>query len=108
MTAPGQEEFMTVQEVADLLKLNPQTVRNLIDSGELPAIRIGRRVRIQRSVLERQIGWQQDERVEVGAGSAPRTLTSVVDDDAVAVALEELADCAQKLAAAIREATMAT
>jgi len=40
---------MTVAEVAAILKLNQQTVRNWIDSGFLPAIRIGRRVRIERS-----------------------------------------------------------
>lgn len=46
-------EFLTVAEVADLLKLNQQTVRNWIDQGSLPAVRVGRRVRIRRSDLER-------------------------------------------------------
>jgi DNA-binding transcriptional MerR regulator len=31
------EEFMTVAEVAALLKLNQQTIRNWIDAGPLPA-----------------------------------------------------------------------
>ena len=39
---------MTVDEIARTLKLNPQTVRNWIDRGELPAVRVGRRVRIRR------------------------------------------------------------
>jgi excisionase family DNA binding protein len=43
------DEFMTVAEVATALKINQQTIRNWIDSGYLPAIRIGRRVRIKRS-----------------------------------------------------------
>ena len=43
------DEFMTVAEVAAILKLNQQTVRNWIDAGTLPAVRIGRRVRIKRS-----------------------------------------------------------
>jgi len=47
------DEFLTVAEVAELLKLNPQTVRNWIDAGKLPAIHAGRRVRIMRSDLER-------------------------------------------------------
>jgi excisionase family DNA binding protein len=42
------DEFLTVAEVAELLKLNPQTVRNWIDQGSLSALRIGRRVRIRR------------------------------------------------------------
>jgi excisionase family DNA binding protein len=48
-----EETFLTVADVAELLKLNPQTVRNWIDQGSLPALRIGRRVRIRRSDLER-------------------------------------------------------
>jgi excisionase family DNA binding protein len=47
------ESFLTVAEVAELLKLNQQTVRNWIDAGSLPALRVGRRVRIKRSDLER-------------------------------------------------------
>lgn len=46
------EEFLTVAEVAELLKLNPQTVRNWIDAGYLKAFHVGRRVRIVRSDLE--------------------------------------------------------
>jgi excisionase family DNA binding protein len=29
------DEFLTVAEVAELLKLNQQTIRNMIDRGEL-------------------------------------------------------------------------
>jgi excisionase family DNA binding protein len=47
------DEFLTVAEVAELLRLNQQTVRNWIDQGSLPAVRVGRRVRIRRSDLER-------------------------------------------------------
>jgi len=47
------EQFLTVAEVAELLKLNQQTVRNWIDQGQLPALHAGRRVRILRSDLER-------------------------------------------------------
>ena len=45
--------FLTVAEVAELLKLNQQTVRNWIDAGYLPAVRIGRRVRVRRTDLDR-------------------------------------------------------
>jgi excisionase family DNA binding protein len=48
-----EESFLTVAEVADLLRLNQQTVRNWIDAGSLPALRVGRRVRIKRSDLNR-------------------------------------------------------
>src|ERR1700704_5387324 len=47
------ETYLTVAEVAEKLKLNQQTVRNWIDQGSLPALRVGRRVRIKRSDFER-------------------------------------------------------
>jgi excisionase family DNA binding protein len=53
--ADAEESFLTVAEVAELLKLNQQTVRNWIDQGSLPAVRVGRRVRIKRSDFERVI-----------------------------------------------------
>jgi excisionase family DNA binding protein len=48
-----EETYLTVAEVAEKLKLNQQTVRNWIDQGSLPALRVGRRVRIKRSDFER-------------------------------------------------------
>ena len=49
----GEDEFLTVAEVAELLKVNPQTVRNWIDRNELPAVRVGqRRVRVRRADLD--------------------------------------------------------
>jgi excisionase family DNA binding protein len=50
-----EETFLTVADVAEMLKLNQQTVRNWIDQGSLPALRVGRRVRIKRSDFERII-----------------------------------------------------
>ena len=49
------DSFLTVAEVAEMLKLNQQTVRNWIDQGSLPALRVGRRVRIRRSDLDRML-----------------------------------------------------
>jgi excisionase family DNA binding protein len=51
-TNDSDETYLTVAEVAALLKLNQQTVRNWIDQGSLPALRVGRRVRIKRSDLD--------------------------------------------------------
>jgi len=54
VTPPDLDDsFLTVAEVAAALRLNPQTVRNWIDQGSLPALRVGRRVRIRRSDFER-------------------------------------------------------
>jgi excisionase family DNA binding protein len=44
---------MTVAEIASVLKLNEQTIRNWINDGKLPAYQLGRRVRIGRSDFQR-------------------------------------------------------
>lgn len=55
-------ELLTVYEVAEELRLNPQTVRNYIDRGELKAIRVGgRRVRVARDDLTEFLGLREDQ-----------------------------------------------
>jgi excisionase family DNA binding protein len=61
-----EESYLTVAEVAEILKLNQQTVRNWIDQGSLPALRVGRRVRIKRSDFERVLA----EGYNAGSSSA--------------------------------------
>ena len=45
-------EVMTVSEVAQYLRVNPQTVYRKAKAGELPAVRIGRAIRVRRSELD--------------------------------------------------------
>jgi excisionase family DNA binding protein len=66
-----ESEFLTVAEVAQTLKLNQQTVRNWIDQGSLPALRIGRRVRIRRVDFERLIEAGATQPASTGAQPAP-------------------------------------
>jgi excisionase family DNA binding protein len=63
------DSFLTVAEVAGMLKLNQQTVRNWIDQGSLPALRVGRRVRIKRSDFDRVLA----EAYTVGGTSGLRS-----------------------------------
>jgi excisionase family DNA binding protein len=77
------DEYLTVREVAEHLKLNQQTVRNWIDAGTLPAVRIGRRVRVRRVDLERVLA--QDT-----SGSV-RPEPSPVASDTLVEAREQLA-----------------
>ncbi|MFZ0383141.1 MAG: helix-turn-helix domain-containing protein [Solirubrobacteraceae bacterium] len=53
MSAAWDDEYLTVKEIADRLKLNQQTVRNWIELGSLLAVRVGRRVRVRRADLDR-------------------------------------------------------
>lgn len=45
-------EYFTVAEVAEILKLNPETVRNYIRQGRLKASKIGREYRISEKRLQ--------------------------------------------------------
>ena len=69
------ETYLTVAEVAETLKLNQQTVRNWIDQGTLPALRVGRRVRIKRSDFERIL-----EESYSGGASSSRRMGPSADD----------------------------
>jgi excisionase family DNA binding protein len=64
-TAPGQaSELLTVADAMEELRCSESTVRRLIQSGELPAVRIGtaRAIRVPRSSLDALL-----EPVEPGA-----------------------------------------
>jgi len=43
----SQSAFMTVQEVADLMRVSSMTVYRLIKQGDLRAVRVGRSFRVR-------------------------------------------------------------
>jgi excisionase family DNA binding protein len=110
------ERFLTVDEIAGLLKfqVEPQTIRNRIDRGELAAIRVGsRRVRVKQSDLDAFLtvsettsaGPGSDEtqlRHEFATGLDNSCRALDTDDDAqFASSLRTLAVGAMRLAQAI-------
>lgn len=50
-----QGRFMTVGEVADVLRVSTMTVYRIINSGALPAVRIGRSFRLRPEDLDRYL-----------------------------------------------------
>ncbi|MBW3536330.1 MAG: helix-turn-helix domain-containing protein [Actinobacteria bacterium] len=50
--------FLTVAEVADLVRVSNMTVYRLIQQGELPAIRVGRSYRIKSEDVDRLLAAQ--------------------------------------------------
>jgi excisionase family DNA binding protein len=50
--------FMTVSEVAGVLRISTMTVYRLINAGQLPAVRIGRSFRLRTDDLDRYIAGQ--------------------------------------------------
>lgn len=44
--------FLTVQEVADLMRVSKMTVYRMVHAGELPAVRFGRSYRVPANAVE--------------------------------------------------------
>ena len=66
-------ELMTVKETAEYLRIPLPTVYYLVQRGQLPAIQIGGRWRVKRSLLDRDV-------LKTEGSGQPTVL--VVDDDA--------------------------
>lgn len=81
-----EDSFLTVADVAEMLKLNQQTVRNWIDQGSLPAVRVGRRVRIKRSDFDRILDEGYTGASAPSGPDAGPTAEDFWGGDAVAVA----------------------
>ena len=47
----SKSRFLTVQEVADLMRVSTMTVYRLVKAGTLPAIRVGKHLRVRRTDL---------------------------------------------------------
>jgi excisionase family DNA binding protein len=53
-------EIMTVRELAEYLKLDPNTIYRKFRSGEIPGVKIGKAVRFKRDVVDawlRRMSW---------------------------------------------------
>ena len=48
----GRVRFLTVNEVADLMRVSRMTVYRLVHAGELPAVRVGRSFRVPQDALD--------------------------------------------------------
>jgi excisionase family DNA binding protein len=57
----ARARFLTVNEVADLLRLSDMTVYRLIKKGELPAVRIGRSYRLREDDVDAYLAERYTE-----------------------------------------------
>lgn len=46
-----EETFYTIREIADVLRINPRTVRKMIAEGQIEAIKVRDEYRIRQSAL---------------------------------------------------------
>ena len=57
----AKARFLTVQEVAGMLRVSSMTVYRLIKAGELPAVRVGRSFRVRDEDVDRYLGSRYTE-----------------------------------------------
>lgn len=48
---PGRVRYLTVAEVAEVMRVSRMTVYRLVHAGELPALRVGRSFRVPQDAL---------------------------------------------------------
>ena len=51
----GAPRFLTVAEVAELMRVSKMTVYRMVHSGELPAVRMGRSFRVPELAVDKLI-----------------------------------------------------
>ena len=59
--ADGRARFMTVAEVAALMRVSTMTVYRLIKSGQLPAVRVGKSYRLREDDVDRYLAQRYTE-----------------------------------------------
>ena len=65
-SAPGNE-ILTLEEVAEYLRLTPQTIYKWAQERRIPAVKLGKEWRFRRSILDR---WLDEQMVGDDSGFA--------------------------------------
>ena len=56
MVNEDKGKFLTVAEVAEIMRVSKMTVYRLVHSGELPAVRVGRSFRVNETAVNEYLG----------------------------------------------------
>lgn len=64
---PQEFPLMTIEQVAQLLQLQPETVRTMARQGRIPALRIGRLWRFDRKQIEIWLAAQSTKTEEAAS-----------------------------------------
>ena len=93
-SGPGEDPWLTVQQVSEELKIHPATVRVWIKHGRLQAVRAGKGFRVRRSEVDRALGAEatpvpgREETLFADASegaSSPRPAPRQIADHIIAV-----------------------
>ena len=55
-TSIDEKPVLTVVEAAEYLRISPWTAYERVRSGDIPVLRMGRRILVSRAALERMLG----------------------------------------------------
>jgi excisionase family DNA binding protein len=85
LLAKGQhmaERMLTLREVSDYLNVNPATVRRLVRTGQLRAIRVGRDMRFEVRVVDSWVAGggtppgQSEPAIKIDTGTVRKAIKS--------------------------------
>ncbi|MDY5585126.1 MAG: helix-turn-helix domain-containing protein [Arcanobacterium sp.] len=62
-------QFFTVAEVAEITRVSRMTIYRMVNSGQLPAVRVGSSYRVPRSALDQLLAGGASEEFQAATGS---------------------------------------
>ena len=71
MNVPGDEVFLTTEEVLAYLQVNLRTVYRLIKANKIPAVRVGRQWRFRKRDIDAWLNSQRPEAIRAAHGGPP-------------------------------------
>ena len=75
----ANDDIMTLEEVADYLKLKPQTIYTWAQEKKIPAAKLGKEWRFKKSIIDEWFNRHIDEKFSAIVNTAKETL----NDDAI-------------------------
>jgi len=60
-----EHDILTVEEVAEYLRLQPQTIYKWAQEKRIPSVKLGKEWRFRKSILDR---WLDEQMLEKGSG----------------------------------------
>lgn len=66
---PTTPQFFTVAEVAEITRVSRMTIYRMVNSGQLPAVRVGSSYRVPRSALDQLLAGGANEDFQAATGS---------------------------------------
>ncbi len=62
---PPEHEILTLEEVAEYLRLKPQTIYKWAQERRIPAVKLGKEWRFRRSIIDR---WMNEQMLSEESG----------------------------------------